>query len=224
MQKNVFVIVLVLFVVGLAGGQEKAISQEEYSQNYFAALEKAREVPRRHISKEERFSDGRVVATREWLNEYALPFTSRLVYKERNDEGTKGFEEVSIDEATYCRSLNGVWKVSATACQRGRAVSTQQAFQPLGKISTKNMVEDVVTDGKKSKRYKEVIIYKNQSPNSTDKGAMRVAENTFWLDDKGLIIRQEITARIVGVKNPSLVWIDTYEYNPKGLEIVSPIK
>jgi hypothetical protein len=204
---------------------QKEITQEEYSTQYYAALEKARDFTRRNVSKYERYRDGKVYETTEWLYEYILPYRRRFTYSKRNIEENVRFEEINIDETNYCSLANGLWTKVPTTCIQGFPATTSQAsVQVLNKVSSRYTFEEGSFGGSKTKIYREYIKYKNEFSPDKEKEGLSFRDSTFWLNEKGIIIRQLTTSGLIGTEKQYSKWIDTYEYNPKDIKIEAPIK
>src|SRR5260221_462075 len=178
MQKLVASTVLFFVLSGIVFSQGKEIKKDEFSQIYYSALDKSREVDRRMDSKLEYYRDGTTTTTEEWLYEYLAPYTRRLVYQKIIDGKTTRIEEVNIDDNNYCRFDDRSWERRSTNCLTGfTALMSQASHQVGGIVSSQFTVEDGNLNGAKAKLYREYTKYRNQAPQNNDGDRLRFLEN-----------------------------------------------
>ena len=213
--------VLLIAICGLmtAGvfAQSRSITENEYNAVWRPATEKARTLNRRHVQRIEDYRDGKLFSTNEWQYEYVLPDRIHYVHIETYEGKTTRTEQINIGKSIYCKRDDGKWHVDFEMCIGG-------SFGGAGNGISKQTfsVEDVIVDGKPMKRYQRYYTSISIYPETPEKNAVLFSDSTFWLRDDGLITRQEIRT---GKLNPEVVQdktIETYEYEPKGLQIDAP--
>lgn len=216
--------ILFIFLANSAFSQSQEITKAEFSRSYFDALDKAREVNRRLFSSLKTYRHGEIVETEEWLYEYVNPIDRRLQYIKTANGKASRTHEINVDGNIFCKFGDTKWKRNSTNCLTGFvALKSQESLQVGGIVSSKFSVERVDLDGFKTRVYTEDTKYKNQSPANKDAGRLRFMKSRFWLDDKGLILKQESTLGLLGEKQISSLWVDVYEYDPKDVKILPPI-
>lgn len=210
---------LLTFSVSQLLAQPTDISEKIYSDTYFAAMEKANEYSRRHITKSERFRNGKVFEAEEWLQEFMLPFTTRKVETLISIGGASRTEMVDLGESLFCKNNNGAWEKVSTPCLIG-----PKFIQVLGVVSSQYGVETVKLDNYNVKIFSDYRKYKNsRSPNADSEG-LSFMETKYWLNDEGLVFRRKIRIGLLATQKISYETVETYEYNPSGLKIEAPAK
>ena len=220
MTKFLLIFWIAISLASFGRSQARTITVQEFSGIYYEALAKSQERSRRQRSKLENFVDGRVTKSADWVFEYLMPYSRRVVYREMVPK--KFIEEINVGEDTFCREGKAIWRRSVSTCLSGEATRSQSAFQVSGKMSGDYFSEESELEGRRLRKFREVLVYKNQS--LKNRGQTWTAENAFWLDTDGSLVRQEIRMGRSGDKVPSSIWLDIYEYEPSDLKIEVPVK
>lgn len=198
--------------------QSNEITRDEYDGPWRTALEKARTLPRRNISKTEIFQDGKVLAIDEWIYEYVPPERIRYIHIETKGGTTQRKEEVNIGKVKYCRKDSGHWEIVQGSCVGGFVSGISNS------ISTNYSVENSLLDKEEVKIFSEYSLFQNGVSRNNNNVILTYSENKYWLGRDGLLIREETRAGLVDGKTTDRITVGTYEYNPKDLKIEAPIK
>ena len=196
--------------------QSKEITKEEYYGPWRAALQKARGLNRRNISKTEIYKDGKLSATDEWQYEYDLPDKIRYIHIENRDGKSYRTEQIDIGKAKYCKQDDKPWEKTESPCIGGGAGGVPNTQ------SIKYTVETVRLGDKDERLFTQFITYKNTFNKEENQG-LSFYVTRYWLAADGLISRGEINYGKVDTKRIDRLTIDTYEYDSK-IKIVAPIK
>jgi len=225
MLRYLFLVLTLLISAGSASSQAKEITKDEFSTQYYAALDKGQSVPRRQTSREEHYQGNKIDQVQSWIYEYLPPYRHRIVYEKSAGSSSSRIEELRVEADTYCRSDSKPWAKSSGLCIQGFIrTTTQAAFQVTGKVSSEYTVERASVNGQALMVYREYTKYKYTSPTNLDPEKLWFAENKYWLNPDGLIVKQEIKIGVIGSPLIKSDWVDTYDYNPSNLQIEPPIK
>ncbi len=193
--------------VGFA--QIKEITNEEYYTPLRAALQKAVKLNRCVQSATLRYNGGKT-DIEEWDYEYALPDKDRLVHTETVDDKVQRTEQIDIGKIKYCKKDDGPWEIPKGYCIAGSGNGG-----PPNIISTKYTIEKVDLPTRHITIFRETITYKNiYSPNKETEGNSFWYSN-YWLDENGLIIREETKIGLVKGETLNRKTITSYTYDPK---------
>jgi hypothetical protein len=221
--KKICISLFLCLVVPLAApAQARSISGDEFNSIYYSLLEKARELPRTVRSRLKHLDDGTVSSTETWVYKFLPPSRRYLLYDKTEGRSTVQLGEIDLDGSLYCLKNGRAWTPSAQLCIPGLLRSrSQSAYQVLGKLNSEFSESDVIVESSTGKLYREYIRYRNSS---SDPDQLRFAENKFWVNDKGLIVRQEITTGKIGARHLGSTWIDEYDYKTPVINIDQPLK
>jgi hypothetical protein len=201
-------------------GQAKEITRERYYQPFREALKKGNEITRRNLTRRENYADGKLSSTEEFINEFVKPDKRRYVHIEKFADRTSKVELIQIGETYYCRRDDGAWKQSGrTWCGDG---SGNGGISNIA--SSKFTVEETKLKDQTVKFYHQYTTYKNTYSPDKDKEGLSYWDSKYWLNNDGLIIREESAD---GLLQPERIYwkqTETYEYDPKDLKIEAPIK
>jgi hypothetical protein len=224
MFRYALLLLILLTSSAISFAQAKEITRDEFSTTYYSALDKAQEIARRQISKRESYKTGKVDSVNTWTYEFIPPFRHRIAYEKSTGTASTHAEEVRIEGDSYCRTDSKPWVKSGGTCIDPKIrLQTQSVFQVLGKVSSDYTAEKTVENGKELVIYREYTKYKNTVPTNPEPDKLWFAENRFWLNGDGLIVRQEIKQGVTGSPQIRSDWIDTYDYEPSNLQIEAPI-
>ena len=198
-------------------GQAKQITKDEYYTPFRASLQKERSISRRKVSTSENYKDGKLSRTVEWIYEYLVPDTIRYQNTETFEGKRRRVEQININKAIYCRRDSGDWKISQSSCVGGTGSGISNV------VSSRYSIEKANLNGKKMMLYQQYTIYKDSYSINSDKEGLSYWEAKYWLNDEGLIIREESKSGLIEPHRINRFTVDTYEYNPK-LKIEAPIK
>ncbi|MBL8180498.1 MAG: hypothetical protein JNL64_02680 [Blastocatellia bacterium] len=210
-------VLITLFSVLAVSAQVKEITKDEYYSPWRAAIQKARGLNRRKISKTEIYKNGKISATDEWLYEYVLPDKIRYVHLEKRDGKSYRTEQVDIDKLKYCKQDDKPWELVEGPCIGGGAGGVPNAQ------SIKYTVETVRSGNNDAKLFTQYITFKDPFTKESNIG-LSFYESKYWLGSDGFIIREERKYGLAETKRIDRLTVDTYEYNPKDLMIEAPIK
>ena len=203
-------------LVCLSQGQQ--ITSAEFWPPIRDARQKARSIDRRKIQKIENYKDGKLISSEEWRYEYLLPDRIRYVHTESSNGKTTRTEEIDIGKQKYCKFNEGEWKVSTTYCIGG---SGSGGPSPMVDQYT---IDNTKLNGQQLKRYRHFFTFKRPWLKGDDSDLVFFEEMTDWINNDGLIVREEMR---IGRNDPMIdesKTVETYEYNPKDLKIEAPIK
>ncbi len=198
-------------------GQTIEITEKEFYQQYRTATQKGREISSRSVTKRENFRDGILSSKEEYIFAYLLPDKKFYSHKESFSDKTQTVELIQIGEIYYCRRNNEEWKQSKNWCAGG------SAFGLPNKISSKFTIEVVNSGGEKLKLYQEYTTYKNTYSPNKDKEGLSYWQKKFWINEAGLVIKEESENGLIEPVQIRWRQVETYEYNPKDLKIEAPI-
>lgn len=209
------VFVVVLFTVA-AAGQVTTVTQDEYFGKYSIALEKSRATPRRRTQQTEFVEPkGRRIVTE--VEEVDSRGRFRFVSSEKAGTKTTITETIVIGEQRYCRVDRRPWKKGENGCESGaRFGSGAEAVFTF-------------TIEKGELNAQPIILLRAYSTSADDSSATNrssgttFSDNKLWVSTDGLIIKREYTTGRLPDKIESKL-VESYEYNPKNLNIVAPIK
>lgn len=204
-------------------GQQKDVTQVEFSEARSQALKKADGYNRRVTYKREylKSADGNFRISFNEISETILPDKTRNFRVLTNDGIIEKSEEIKIGFFLYERTGNEKWtktdlrKAVYSYDQSGCRMSIIEGDE---KITNKYKVAEEVLNGQQTMIYEGLKIVEYASSNGT------FSQNRFWINKNGLILRSETT---YGKLNPERIEEQTfteYEYNPKDLKITAPIK
>lgn len=211
--------ILLLFSTLACFAQSKAISHDDYWTPYRDALEKARKISRRQILKTEKYKDGKVTKTDEWLYEYIMPDAIHFTHTEASGGKTLRTEEINIGPAKYCKRGDEPWATITSYCIVGSA-----SVGVSNILSEQFGLEKSKLDGRDTKQYRWFVTNKDSRYSSNDDQWVAYFETKYWLDKDGLIIREENRHGMLDPDRIDVLTIETYEYDPIGLKIEAPIK
>lgn len=216
MTRFLILIVTLATLVSVGFSQKRDITREEFSESYSAALERSKDFPRTHESKQ--VSN---VSTRIWKWVYAEGFNSRLKYGEKSDKGVISFEMITIAESTFCKIGDGEWKKTQRTCDvRVPWAIIQMSWMMESGAKSEFFVESIA----ENTRYTEIGRLPKRTLPSGNQAQPRTYESVFVTDGKGRMVRQEYTGYETGTKKGPPTWIDTFTYDQKNLKIEAPIK
>lgn len=214
---------LILFIIVCFGfsvnsfSQTKEITQDNYYQPKREAYKTSVEISSRKISKKEYFKDGKLVGTTDGIYETLPPDKLRYIYTEKENGITKKVEIIQIGKTYFCRTNDGDWKESKTWCSDG-------GFAALpDNANIKYTVEETKLDNQTVKLFQQNITYKNNYSPNKDKEGLSYIHTKYWLNNKGLILREEVEYGLLEPKQVKSHTVETYEYNPKELKIEAPL-
>ena len=210
-------VVLAFSATGFAQSQGKEITKEEYYGPWRAALQKARTLSRRNVSKTEILKDGKVSATDEWTYEYVLPDRIRYIHKETEGDITRQTEQIDMGKTKYCRRGNGPWEKIQSPCIGGGAGGIPST------ISASYSVENTKADKQDVKLFRQYITYKDTFSKNKENEGLSYYETKYWLSKDGLLIKEEIRYGFVDSKMVKRITVGTYEYD-QNIKIEAPIK
>ena len=219
MTRLLILIVTLAALVSIGFSQKRAITREEFSERYSAALERSKEFPRTHDSKQVATVGGNVRSfTWKWM--YAEQFNSHLKFEEKSAKGVVSFEMISIAENTFCKIGDGEWKKTQGTCDvRVPWMVTQMSWMMESGAKSEFFVESI-TDGI---RYTEIGRFPKRTLPSGNEAPPRTYESVFVTDAKGRMVSQEYTSYETGTIKGPPKWIDTFTYDPN-IKIEAPIR
>lgn len=207
-----------LSVVALAvssPAQEKTITEEEFEAAVKGGISKMEKLPRKIVTRRTEYKSGVVSEIRETVMEHLPPDKFRLLITVKEGDAVRKTEIISLKNAEYLRENGGKWVKRESddgigGFGGGRGVSNI-------KLENSYSVEEAESGNKRIK------IFTNYT--TLDMVARQIyTERKTFIDDQGLI--RKVTTR-VSHDTKENVYSDeviTYEYNPKNLQIVAPIK
>jgi hypothetical protein len=208
--------IIAVFAVLPTFAQVKEISGDEYYSNWRSALQKSRGIDLRNVSKTETYKDGKLTDTEEWQYEYVLPDRIHYVHVRNVNGKVRRTEQIDIGSAKYCKQDDDGWKQIASPCIGGSATGgTPPESERFSKEST-------LLDGEKLTLYKHYSTSRRPWLKGKEAEILFYSENSFWLNDKGLMVRQERRSGRVEPISLDRKVIDTYEFAPKNLKIQAP--
>lgn len=210
-KKVLFFTLLCLIPASAAFAQPKEISHEEYYRPYRAALKSFYEKSHRSIVRFEEYKNGVVGSSSDWTYEYVKPDRRRYVEVWSSGNRVSKAESIDIGTAKYCRKNDGEWMIAQGSCGTGGASSGPSNIK--SEIST---VENSRIDGRKVKIYRNRYVYQR------DKLELAFWETTYWLDEKGNLIREEMKAGLLEPEQMSWTKNTIFQYNPADLKIEAP--
>lgn len=217
MKRIIFLTIICITSAIIVSAQPKEITADEHNRTFREALDKGRGISRRQITQRESYREGKLYSTEEFIYEHVMPGKMRYVHSEKFADRTWKIELIHIDKTYYCRRDDGEWKKSATWCADG------SVFGLPGIVSSKFTVEKTNFNNQSVRLFEEYTTYKNIYSANKDKEGLSYWKSKFWINEGGLIVRQEGEN---GLLEPAQIrWkkVDTYEYNPKDLKIEAPI-
>lgn len=198
--------------------QTKEITDKEFYQSYRTALQNGKEISRRSVTKRENLRDGILSSKEEYVSAYLLPDKKFYSHKEIFSDKTQTVELIQIGEVYYCRRNNEDWKQSKSWCAAGGS-----GFGLPNKTSSKFTVEVVKSGDEKLKLYREYTTYKNTYSPNKDKEGLSYWQKKFWINEAGLVIKEESENGLIEPVQIRWTQVETYEYNPNDLKIEAPI-
>jgi hypothetical protein len=136
---------------------------------------------------------------------------------EKTGDRSRKFEWIQVGSVKYCRKDDGEWQVS-NWCGSGSG-----SGGPSNIVSEKYTAEVIKEKGKKTTLYEEYTTYKNTYGPEKDRPRLRFWHTKYWLNDKGLLIRQEMRTGLLGPEEASWVNVTQYQYEPADLKIEAPV-
>lgn len=206
---------ILLVAVAACAAEDKDLTKSEFYKLFAATYDKARGVNRRHISKTQELTDGKLTWTEEWQYEYDGPDRIHYVHITTFDGKTRRTEEIDIGKTGYCKRNDGPWEIS-----RG-CIGGSTSGSPPG--DTRYSLNTTKLDGKDVTLLREYTIYKDTYSKNKDTEGLSFGERKLWIDKNGFLVRTESTKGLVDTGVVKSSTIDTYEYDPK-ITVEAPIK
>lgn len=211
--KSIWLIAIVCALTASAVfGQPSDLPREKYYGTIRAANEKGRQTSFRKTTKREYFDTGKVTTSNDEIEERLGPDRSRHFRSNKSGDKIESSEMIAIGKTYYCRKNSGEWKVSEKYCGPSGFFGI-----PLPN-DEKFTVESVIFEGNRVMLYTDRSEYDSGPPDDHAK----YWQHKYWINSKGLIVREEVDHGTKGSENYRGKWLVTYEYNPKGLKIEAP--
>lgn len=222
MARIVILLVMLTTLVSIGVSQKRVISREEFAESYTTAIERSKEFPRIHDSKQVATVGGEVRSfTWKWV--YAEKFSSHLKFEEKTSKGVVTFEMITIAENTFCKIGGGEWtKTQGTCDVRGPWMVTQMSWMMESAAKSEFFAESIVNSSTYSTRYTEIGRVPKRTLPSGYEAPPRTYESVFVTDEKGRIVSQEYTSYESGTKKGPPKWVDSFDYNQTNLKIEAP--
>ena len=212
MKKIILLTFLCLASVVNILAQAEDITKDEYYRQLKTAEAKGEEVSRRIIAQVENFRKEKLHSSEEFIYKYLIPDRSHYLHISKSAEVTKRSEVIQIGETYYCRTDNRKWKKSKFWCGEIVLDSVQR------RINTKYTLENTTLDNQNLKLYSEYLF------SEVNREAVGKRQHCFWLNEAGLLVRQEFVKGLLDSAGISSKRTEIYEYNPQDLKIEAPIK
>lgn len=198
-----------------AFGQAKEITPAEYYQYFRAAVQKPFNSAKRITTTTLAYGDdGEAYLETKIVEEFLNPDKRRYAKTQKSHFDLNKIELIQIGETYYCREDNEVWKQSDDCKNQGFSFSPQPT-------SSKITFEDTKLGNLDAKVYKKYITYEVKSAGGNSN--LLFEENKFWLDNKGVLLREETIRGNPDKKKLDYKETSVYEYDLKNIKIEAPI-
>lgn len=217
MKKNRFLLVLAFCLLALTSavyGQAKEITADEFNAASRSAYDKYFETPRRIERTDEKYVDGKLSETSVSVSETDENNNYRHVSTKIIKGVPTKVEEIRIGDYYYRRENSGKWKKKEILIGLPMIGNIDA---PPPDISNRFTVETTTLNGKAAKLYVHHRVFK-------ETGGIKYDERKFWLDEEGLIVKEELITGFQETKKMISRTVFTCAYNPKDLKIEAPIK
>lgn len=221
---RIFILIVIVMASVMSGiSQRVAITREQFSTSYYAAVERSKGFARIHESKSVNTMMGGNVKSTTWKWNYDGKYSSHLVFTETSAESDFRFEMISMDEHTFCKIGGEDWKKVQGVCNvRVPWVTTQLSRMMESGADSQFFEEPHLESVEKTKSYTEIgKVEKRKMPSGLEIPPMTY-ESVFTIDAKGRLTKQEYTRYPTGSKKGQPTWVDLIDYGPKVPKIEAP--
>lgn len=215
-KKNIFLITLILIGLSLPiFAQQKKLTRQEF----FAPLREAGNINSKTSRREKMtlkvYSGSDLKYTEIEIREFVLPDKAHHISIKEENGKTQKSELIKLGNTFYHRKGGDNW------------IKEENMKLPISffgipvPISEEFAVEDTKINNKPAKLYRWLAIYYQDQDKKTEENKY-YSENKTWINNKGLMIKEEST---IGKFNPKTIIshrLHEYEYNPKDLKIEAP--
>ncbi len=218
MKKNILLLFVILIAASLnIFGQGRAITGQEFYSIINDAGNKRFKLSRREKRTSTIYSKGAVKEIKEETDEFDLPNNRRYLRTLTVGERIEKLELIKIENRYYQKKDNGKWTK-----EKQWNLPDSLSGIPVP-IRSSYLVETVTLNNKTVKLYIFYAVYNEYSP-APGEEKQGYFENKVWVDDEGLVIREETQSGKPQSKEIKYTKRFEYEYNPKNLKIEAPIK
>ena len=224
MTKNRILGLLILTVCALNiyGQEATEIPRREYIALVSDAGEKGGDLDRRITYRQENFSaaDASLKQTTTTLLELVGRNKTRSLTTEVVGGVTTITEVITIGKIEYRRTGNGKWKKKILG-EESDTIGTLGGM--TAKVNFKNTVADAVLNNQPTRLYEELMIIEEPLTVEASPKA-NFGREKVWINKEGFILKREDTYGLLNPERIETRIVTEFEYRPKDLKIVAPIK
>lgn len=217
---NIRTLVLIVFAASASFAQVKTLTEAEYELAINEAYDATAKKIHRSTSTNQSFEAGKIVRSSTVTEENIPPDKSRLLIDRRGTERSR-YEVITIGDDVYEKDNSEKWEKSEKRIPQKFTV----AGNPMDVPETlKYTLADLRLNGVAVRVYSKHRDSLSSFENTLYNLKAGVSLKVIWVNKKGLIVKTEETVsdrdtRVVVDKT-----VENYDYKPKGLEIIAPIK
>jgi hypothetical protein len=213
-KSNWLFIFSVLFFCFSIYGQKGETTPDKFYSVLNEAQRKQFGFNRRVITKTETFSNGKIEKNETVIYEIILPDKTRYKSTKTVGETLTEFEVIKIGFDEYTRRSGGEWKYRDLR-GAGMGIGVGNGFSFIGEPIFKYTVFADTLNNQPTQIYEEYIEVE-------DSIGLRFNQKRIWINQEGLILKQETKFGYLNPENIVSQSVITYEYNPKDIKIEAP--
>jgi hypothetical protein len=216
------ILLFIAFFTSVSFAQVKTLTEAEYDAATNAAYDTTSKKIRRSTSINQSFEGGKIKESSTEIEEYLSPDRQRLLYLDRDGSESSRTEVITIGNDVYEKYNSDKWKKPKKDDTQTYTVKGNP--EGISKITVKYTAADSRLNGETvrvlSKLQKNLSSFENTLYNLNAGEEL----NVMWIRKNGLIMKTERTVTNADTKKIVDKTVETYDYQPKGIKIVAPIK
>lgn len=217
MKINILALLCLFFAASLnVFGQAREITGQEFYAAINNAGNKRFKLSRREKTTTTLFSKGTVKEVEEVTDEYQLPNNRRYLQISTIGGKVEKLELIKVENSFYQKKNNGKWT-------KEEKWNLPESFSAIPvPLKSSYSVETTALNNKTVKLYRFYAVFNEFSPEPGEE-KQGYFENKVWIDDRGLVIREESVLGKPQSKEITELKRFEYEYDPK-IKIKAPVK
>jgi hypothetical protein len=210
-------VVLLIFVFPLSlFAQAREISRDEFYKPLREQYTKTRGLSMRTVREFRSSRDGEAYVEK-LITEDQPPDRVRYIRIELIDGKEKKTEQINIGKTIYCKKGNVEWSMTKSYCIGGSG-----SGGPSNVIKEITTAEKVKVKGKPMLLYRSYLTFTDKYSKTAESDGPSFWETRIWVNNEGLIERNETRRGLASSGVASYEIIETYEFGPN-IKIESPI-